>query len=76
MILQELDSALKELNGKWKVVVGHHTLQSAGYHGIIHEFYDKLQPLLQVMHIYIYITKNNNNNLCKMFEYFFAGKQC
>lgn len=51
--MQDVDVALKESNAKWKVVVGHHTIYSAGTHGNTQELVDKLLPILLV-HIIIH----------------------
>ncbi|KAG7974555.1 hypothetical protein I3843_06G053700 [Carya illinoinensis] len=32
-LLKDFDLALKESSAKWKIVVGHHTIKSAGHHG-------------------------------------------
>lgn len=46
--MQDVDEALKESRAKWKIVVGHHTIFSAGDHGNTQELVDKLLPILQV----------------------------
>nr|GEX21593.1 purple acid phosphatase 3-like [Tanacetum cinerariifolium] len=42
-----MDVALKESTAQWKIVVGHHTIFSAGKHGNTQELVDKLLPILQ-----------------------------
>ncbi|MBA0828517.1 hypothetical protein Goarm_013189, partial [Gossypium armourianum] len=44
----ELESGLRESTAKWKIVVGHHTIKSAGHHGNPHELAIHLLPILQV----------------------------
>lgn len=46
--VQSVDSALKESNAKWKIVVGHHGIRSAGQHGDTKELVAQLLPILQV----------------------------
>ncbi|KAL9996749.1 putative Acid phosphatase [Helianthus debilis subsp. tardiflorus] len=60
--MQDVDVALKESSAKWKVVVGHHTIYSAGVHGNTEELVDKLLPILLVciLSIYIYFDKISN----------------
>lgn len=41
--------ALKESVAKWKIVVGHHTIKSAGQHGNTVELNLQLLPILQVI---------------------------
>ncbi len=41
--------ALKESTAKWKIVVGHHTIKSAGHHGNTDELVVQLLPILQVI---------------------------
>ena len=45
---QELDQALKESTAKWKFVIGHHTMMSAGTHGNTEELVAQLLPILKV----------------------------
>ncbi|KAB5533780.1 hypothetical protein DKX38_016866 [Salix brachista] len=47
-LLKDLDLALKESFAKWKIVVGHHTIKSAGQHGNTVELDLQLLPILQV----------------------------
>ncbi|KAF3641702.1 putative glucan endo-1,3-beta-glucosidase A-like [Capsicum annuum] len=47
-VLKDLDSALRESNVKWKIVVGHHTIKSAGHHGNSVELELQLLPILQI----------------------------
>ncbi|KAK8472333.1 hypothetical protein PHAVU_002G181300 [Phaseolus vulgaris] len=46
-LLKEVDLALQESNAKWKIVVGHHTIRSAGLHGDTDELVKQLLPILQ-----------------------------
>uniref|UniRef100_A0A6N2NDB4 Calcineurin-like phosphoesterase domain-containing protein n=1 Tax=Salix viminalis TaxID=40686 RepID=A0A6N2NDB4_SALVM len=47
-LLKDLDLALKESSAKWKIVVGHHTIKSAGQHGNTVELDLQLFPILQL----------------------------
>lgn len=46
---QDLELALGEPSTKWKIVVGHHTVRSIGYHGDTEELVKNLLPILQVI---------------------------
>lgn len=43
-----MDKALRESSANWKIVVGHHTIKSAGQHGNTVELVAKLLPILEV----------------------------
>lgn len=47
-LLKDVDSALKISTAKWKIVVGHHTIKSAGHHGVTEELVTQLLPILKV----------------------------
>ena len=44
-----MDVALQESMAKWKIVVGHHTIKSAGHHGNTIELEKQLLPILEVI---------------------------
>ncbi|ONI31897.1 hypothetical protein PRUPE_1G337500 [Prunus persica] len=46
-LLKDVDSALKDSSAKWKIVVGHHTIKSAGHHGVTQELVTQLLPILK-----------------------------
>jgi len=48
-LIQDVDSALKESRAKWKIVVGHHTIKTAGIHGNTEELVKQLLPILEVI---------------------------
>lgn len=48
--------ALKQSNAKWKIVVGHHTIRSAGHHGDTEELVNQLLPILEVIKMHSHIT--------------------
>lgn len=59
-LLQDLDTALKESSSSWKIVVGHHTIKSAGNHGVTVELEKRLLPLLQENHVDLYINGHDH----------------
>ncbi|KAE9601046.1 putative Acid phosphatase [Lupinus albus] len=46
-ILERVDSALKKSSAKWKFVVGHHPIKSAGKNGVTKELEKQLLPILE-----------------------------
>ncbi|KAF7847056.1 hypothetical protein BT93_L3404 [Corymbia citriodora subsp. variegata] len=46
-LLKDVDLALKESRAKWKIVIGHHTIKSAGEHGNTAELVAQLLPIMQ-----------------------------
>jgi hypothetical protein len=44
-----VDTALRDSTAKWKIVVGHHTIKSAGHHGVTKELEYHLLPILEVI---------------------------
>ncbi|PWA64444.1 purple acid phosphatase 17 [Artemisia annua] len=59
-LLKDVDVALKESSAKWKIVVGHHTIFSAGVHGNTEELVDKLLPILQENKVNLYINGHDH----------------
>ncbi|KAL0541797.1 hypothetical protein IC582_021858 [Cucumis melo] len=59
-LLKELDSALKDSNAKWKIVVGHHTLKSAGSHGDTQELLHQLLPILEENKVDFYLNGHDH----------------
>ncbi|KAK8567399.1 hypothetical protein V6N13_105368 [Hibiscus sabdariffa] len=59
-LLMEVESALRESTAKWKIVVGHHTIKSAGQHGNTHELAIHLLPLLQAYQVDLYINGHDH----------------
>ncbi|KAL6970068.1 Purple acid phosphatase 8 [Sarracenia purpurea var. burkii] len=59
-LLNDVDSALRESKAKWKIVVGHHTLRSAGHHGDTVELVAKLLPILQANEVDLYINGHDH----------------
>ncbi|KAL0797809.1 hypothetical protein Bca101_052983 [Brassica carinata] len=48
-LLKEVDVALKESTAKWKIVIGHHTVKSAGHHRNTIELEKQLLPILHAL---------------------------
>ncbi|KAM4119854.1 hypothetical protein ACJW30_03G091100 [Castanea mollissima] len=59
-LLKELDLALKESTAKWKIVVGHHTIRSAGTHGNTVELVAQLLPILRANNVDFYINGHDH----------------
>ncbi|KAG8498731.1 hypothetical protein CXB51_005088 [Gossypium anomalum] len=59
-LLLEIESGLRESTAKWKIVVGHHTIKSAGHHGNTHELAIHLLPILQAYHVDLYINGHDH----------------
>ncbi|KVH96382.1 hypothetical protein Ccrd_001534 [Cynara cardunculus var. scolymus] len=56
----DVDAALKGSSAKWKIVVGHHTIFSAGHHGNTEELVDKLLPILEANKVNLYINGHDH----------------
>ncbi|KAJ4960845.1 hypothetical protein NE237_020755 [Protea cynaroides] len=77
-LLKDLDSALKESTAKWKIVVGHHTLRSAGQHGDTQELVKDLLPILKADDVDLYINGHDHlvqhiSSLDSKLQYFTSG---
>lgn len=59
-LLKDLKWALEESNAKWKIVVGHHTIKSAGIHGNTQELVDKLLPILEANDVDFYVNGHDH----------------
>ncbi|CAL5354615.1 unnamed protein product [Camellia sinensis] len=59
-LLTDVDSALRESIATWKIMVGHHTLRSAGIHGDTIELVAKLLPILQANNVDLYINGHDH----------------
>ncbi|KAJ4973666.1 hypothetical protein NE237_006840 [Protea cynaroides] len=77
-LLKDLDLALKESKSKWKIVVGHHTLRSAGHHGDTKELVKELLPILKANEVDLYINGHDHlvqhiSSLDSELQYFTSG---
>ncbi|CAH2045825.1 unnamed protein product [Thlaspi arvense] len=59
-LLTDVDVALQESVAKWKIVVGHHTIKSAGHHGITIELEKQLLPILEANEVDLYINGHDH----------------
>ncbi|XVE74568.1 hypothetical protein DITRI_Ditri12bG0027500 [Diplodiscus trichospermus] len=59
-LLMEVESTLRESTAKWKIVVGHHTIKSAGHHGNTDELAIHLLPVLQAYDVDLYINGHDH----------------
>lgn len=59
-LLKDVDSALKESTAKWKIVVGHHTIRSAGHHGDTVELVAQLLPILEANNVDLYVNGHDH----------------
>uniref|UniRef100_A0A2P2QRQ7 Purple acid phosphatase n=1 Tax=Rhizophora mucronata TaxID=61149 RepID=A0A2P2QRQ7_RHIMU len=59
-LLKEVDLALKGSIANWKIVVGHHTIKSAGHHGNTIELNDRLLPILEENNVDLYINGHDH----------------
>ncbi|XP_074345800.1 purple acid phosphatase 3-like isoform X2 [Apium graveolens] len=59
-LLKDLDVALRESTARWKIVVGHHTIKSAGHHGNTQELVSQLLPLLQANNVDFYVNGHDH----------------
>ncbi|XP_065857791.1 purple acid phosphatase 8-like [Euphorbia lathyris] len=59
-LLKELEVALKESTANWKIVVGHHTIKSAGHHGNTPELNSLLLPILLQNDVDLYINGHDH----------------
>ncbi|KAK7399893.1 hypothetical protein VNO78_11088 [Psophocarpus tetragonolobus] len=59
-LLKDVNSALAQSKAKWKMVVGHHTINSAGHHGNIEELKHQLVPILEANNVDAYINGHDH----------------
>lgn len=59
-LLTDVDSALKDSSANWKIVVGHHTIKSAGQHGVTVELVKQLLPILQANNVDLYVNGHDH----------------
>ncbi|GAV59393.1 Metallophos domain-containing protein [Cephalotus follicularis] len=59
-LLRDVDLALKQSKAKWKIVVGHHTIKSAGHHGNTDELAMQLLPILKANNVDLYINGHDH----------------
>ncbi|KAG4999719.1 hypothetical protein AAZV13_08G085700 [Glycine max] len=59
-LLKDVDSALAQSKAKWKMVVGHHTINSAGHHGSTEDLKQLLVPILEANNVDAYINGHDH----------------
>ncbi|TKY59775.1 Purple acid phosphatase 8 [Spatholobus suberectus] len=59
-LLKDVDSSLAQSKAKWKMVVGHHTINSAGHHGNTEELKQLLVPILEANNVDAYINGHDH----------------
>ncbi|KAI3455116.1 hypothetical protein Pfo_011779 [Paulownia fortunei] len=59
-LLKNLDLALEQSRAPWKIVVGHHTMKSIGYHGDTLEIVDQVLPILEAHKVDMYINGHDH----------------
>ncbi|KAK9063819.1 hypothetical protein SSX86_017691 [Deinandra increscens subsp. villosa] len=59
-VLKEVEMALEESSATWKIVIGHHTIFSAGSHGNTQELVDRLLPILEAKEVDLYINGHDH----------------
>ncbi|XP_021742334.1 purple acid phosphatase 8-like [Chenopodium quinoa] len=59
-LLQDVDEALKKSSAKWKFVIGHHPVFSAGHHGNTEELVAQLLPILEENNVDLYINGHDH----------------
>ncbi|BBN07961.1 tartrate-resistant acid phosphatase type 5 [Marchantia polymorpha subsp. ruderalis] len=58
--LQSLNDKLETSTANWKVVVGHHTIRSMGYHGDTPELVKNLLPILKKHRVDLYVNGHDH----------------
>ncbi|KAM2329861.1 purple acid phosphatase 17-like [Malus sylvestris] len=59
-LLQDLKQALNKSSAKWKIVVGHHAIRSAGHHGDTPELISLLLPMLKAYNVDMYMNGHDH----------------
>ncbi|KAL8493672.1 hypothetical protein ACS0TY_024745 [Phlomoides rotata] len=59
-VVKNLDLALQKSKARWKVVVGHHTIRSNGYHGDTQEIVDQILPILKAHKVSMYMNGHDH----------------
>ncbi|XP_017442845.1 purple acid phosphatase 8 [Vigna angularis] len=59
-LLVDVNSTLAKSKAKWKMVVGHHTIYSAGHHGNTDELKHILLPILEANNVDAYINGHDH----------------
>ncbi|XP_038702513.1 purple acid phosphatase 3-like [Tripterygium wilfordii] len=57
---KDLELGLRESRAKWKIVVGHHGIRSAGHHGDTQDLVDRLLPILKANDVDLYMNGHDH----------------
>ncbi|XP_031253461.1 purple acid phosphatase 17-like [Pistacia vera] len=58
--LEALESGLRDSSANWKMVVGHHAIRSAGFHGETEELIQLLLPILKANNVDFYMNGHDH----------------
>ncbi|XP_061989536.1 purple acid phosphatase 3-like [Rosa rugosa] len=77
-LLKDLNVALRKSSAKWKIVIGHHTIRSAGHHGETQELVRHLLPILKAHNVDMYMNGHDHclqhiSSLNSPIQYFTSG---
>ncbi|KAF6146543.1 hypothetical protein GIB67_008829 [Kingdonia uniflora] len=56
----DVELALKKSSAKWKIVVAHHVIRSAGHHGDTRELVQHLLPILEANNVDLYMNGHDH----------------
>ncbi|XP_031092421.1 purple acid phosphatase 17-like [Ipomoea triloba] len=60
-VLNGLEYALMKSTAKWRIVIGHHAIRSAGHHGDTKELVERLLPILRTYNVDLYMNGHDHS---------------
>lgn len=60
LTIKDLEEALRKSSAKWKIVIGHHAIRSAGHHGDTPELVRHLLPILKAHNVDMYMNGHDH----------------
>nr|AAF60315.1 putative purple acid phosphatase precursor [Ipomoea batatas] len=60
-VLNGLEYALMKSTTKWRIVIGHHAIRSAGHHGDTKELVERLLPILRTYNVDLYMNGHDHS---------------
>nr|GLL34607.1 purple acid phosphatase 17-like [Ipomoea trifida] len=60
-VLNGLEYALMKSTAKWRIVIGHHAIRSAGHHGDTKELVELLLPILRTYNVDLYMNGHDHS---------------
>lgn len=63
-----LEGALESSSAKWKVVLGHHPVYSAGSHGVTSEMFEELDPMMRKHGVQVLISGHDHSKHLMEYE--------